>query len=317
MSKKGKEIVKKTNIIITSNINNIFKTNEIFEEVPVIVEGQIYPVRVLLDDKRRPWFVCIDIAKVIDYKSINHAIDLVRNYQRLTFKEFKDKFWGTLDRDPSNIDDQTNIISESGLYRILIKSNKPRADPFQIWIENDLLPKLNETGFYSLGTKVSEISPEERRENLNKLKKDNNKLDLDNLERITSLLEKMGGLDDRDKLNIKDKTRDILMSCEPSTSSAAPGTSLQAIENDMEEFSISRYIESKFKLKLSAKESNSIYISIGRLAASKYKELYKKVPPKRQQYVGGTIRDVSHYTLGDYKKFIHAIIVKYIKDNKL
>ena len=119
MSKKGKEIVKKNNIIITSNLSSIFKTNNIFEEVPVEVNGQIYPVRVLLDDKRKPWFVCIDIANVIDYDYPKNAIGIVRDYQRLTYKEFKERF-GNEDRlYPNTIDRQTNIINIEGVEQIL------------------------------------------------------------------------------------------------------------------------------------------------------------------------------------------------------
>ncbi|EAQ45634.1 hypothetical protein MED193_08273 [Roseobacter sp. MED193] len=48
-----------------------------------------------------------------------------------------------------------NLISESGLYKLITRSDKPEAKPFQEWVTRDVLPSvrlttIRKTGSYSL-----------------------------------------------------------------------------------------------------------------------------------------------------------------------
>lgn len=40
------------------------------------------------------------------------------------------------------------IISESGLYRLVMKSRLPQAEEFQDWVEGEVLPTLRKQGYY-------------------------------------------------------------------------------------------------------------------------------------------------------------------------
>lgn len=42
------------------------------------------------------------------------------------------------------------IISESGLYTLIIRSNKPQARPFRRWVTAEVLPSIRRTGGYTL-----------------------------------------------------------------------------------------------------------------------------------------------------------------------
>lgn len=42
----------------------------------------------------------------------------------------------------------TNIISESGFYTLVLRSRKPIAKPFRIWVTSDVLPTIRKTGKY-------------------------------------------------------------------------------------------------------------------------------------------------------------------------
>jgi prophage antirepressor-like protein len=42
------------------------------------------------------------------------------------------------------------LINESGLYTLLMRSDKPEAKPFQLWVTNEVLPTLRKTGSYAL-----------------------------------------------------------------------------------------------------------------------------------------------------------------------
>jgi hypothetical protein len=41
-----------------------------------------------------------------------------------------------------------NIISESGLYTLIIRSNKPEAKAFRKWVTSEVLPQIRKTGTY-------------------------------------------------------------------------------------------------------------------------------------------------------------------------
>jgi hypothetical protein len=43
------------------------------------------------------------------------------------------------------------LISEPGLYELIIRSDKPKARPFMRWITHDVLPSIRKQGFYSEG----------------------------------------------------------------------------------------------------------------------------------------------------------------------
>jgi hypothetical protein len=43
-----------------------------------------------------------------------------------------------------------NIINESGLYRLIMRSDKATARPFQDWVTKDVLPAIRKTGGYCL-----------------------------------------------------------------------------------------------------------------------------------------------------------------------
>lgn len=46
----------------------------------------------------------------------------------------------------------TNLISESGLYKFITRSDKPEAKPFQEWVTRDVLPALRKHGTPLQGT---------------------------------------------------------------------------------------------------------------------------------------------------------------------
>ena len=41
-------------------------------------------------------------------------------------------------------------VSESALYRIINRSNSPKARPFERWVTKEVLPSIRKTGSYSI-----------------------------------------------------------------------------------------------------------------------------------------------------------------------
>ena len=62
-------------------------------------------------------------------------------------------------------------VDESGLYAVILRSNKPVAKEFRKWITREVLPSLRKTGSYGL-TNATET------ELLRELQKSNQKLDI-------------------------------------------------------------------------------------------------------------------------------------------
>nr|UVM80628.1 MAG: hypothetical protein [Bacteriophage sp.] len=49
---------------------------------------------------------------------------------------------------------QAYIISESGFYRLVMKSRKPEAKTFQCWVTHEVLPTIRKTGGYIPATEA-------------------------------------------------------------------------------------------------------------------------------------------------------------------
>jgi prophage antirepressor-like protein len=45
----------------------------------------------------------------------------------------------------------TALICESGLYKLIMRSDKPEAARFQGWVTQDVLPTIRKTGAYVMG----------------------------------------------------------------------------------------------------------------------------------------------------------------------
>jgi len=43
------------------------------------------------------------------------------------------------------------LLSESGLYKLIMRSDKPTARPFQDWVTRDVLPAIRKDGAYIMG----------------------------------------------------------------------------------------------------------------------------------------------------------------------
>ena len=58
----------------------------------------------------------------------------------------------------------TNIINESGLYSVILRSDKPQAKQFKRWVTHEVLPSIRETGSYrTLQASVSDLDSLSRR----------------------------------------------------------------------------------------------------------------------------------------------------------
>lgn len=105
-------------------------------------------IRVVKDEGGEPWFIAKDVCDVLGLSNITEAL---RNLDgdELTSEILKSGNQGR----------EMKLVSESGLYALVIRSNKPNAKKFRKWITSEVLPSIRKTGGYVAATGTE--SPEE------------------------------------------------------------------------------------------------------------------------------------------------------------
>lgn len=84
-----------------------------------------------------PWFVLADVCKVLEISnSRNISSRLEPDEKGVTLV---DTLGGT---------QQMTIINESGLYTVILRSDKPQAKPFRKWVTSEVLPSIRKHGAY-------------------------------------------------------------------------------------------------------------------------------------------------------------------------
>ncbi len=57
----------------------------------------------------------------------------------------------------------TTYITESGLYKLIMRSDKANAKPFQDWVTREVLPAIRKTGGYLLNENAREVAHADER----------------------------------------------------------------------------------------------------------------------------------------------------------
>lgn len=114
------------------------------EGIKVFERQEFGQVRVV-DVDGEPWFVAKDVCECLE-------LDLASGARGLDDDE---KALHTM-QTPGGAQEMS-IISEAGLYSLILRSRKPEAKAFKRWVTHDILPSIRKTGSYSAPAKA-EIS---------------------------------------------------------------------------------------------------------------------------------------------------------------
>lgn len=102
-----------------------------------------HKVRTLTFETGQTWWVLKDVCEVLGLSNPSRAA------QRLDDDEvskFDIRPNSELGRGLFNT--EANIVNESGLYKIVLRSDKPEAKEFQRWVTHDVLPSIRRHGAY-------------------------------------------------------------------------------------------------------------------------------------------------------------------------
>lgn len=96
-----------------------------------------------------PWFVLKDVCAVL---GISHITDTAKRMD-------EDEVGQTEVIDSIGRSQSTYVINESGLYNVILRSDKPEAKPFRKWVTSEVLPSIRKNGGYIAGQE--RLTPQE------------------------------------------------------------------------------------------------------------------------------------------------------------
>ena len=90
------------------------------------------------------WFVAQDVCDILDHSNVRMAVKPLDEDEAGVSKVYT--------RSSNGVEQirEVSIISESGLYALLLRSNKPEAKPFRRWVTKEVLPQIRRTGSYEV-----------------------------------------------------------------------------------------------------------------------------------------------------------------------
>lgn len=94
-------------------------------------------VRVLTDEHGEPWFIAKDVCAVLEIGNPSQALTNLDDDEK-----------GITTTDTLGGPQKTVTVSESGFYRLVLRSRKPVAKEFQRWVTHEVLPQIRRTGGY-------------------------------------------------------------------------------------------------------------------------------------------------------------------------
>ena len=95
-----------------------------------------------------PWFVLKDVCKALGIAKYRDVADRLDADERAPVRV--DTLGGA---------QEMTCINESGLYSVILRSDKPAAKPFRKWVTSEVLPSIRKNGGYIAGQE--QLSPEE------------------------------------------------------------------------------------------------------------------------------------------------------------
>ena len=105
-----------------------------------LFENPLFKIRVIMRCAE-PWFVAKDACDCLEIVNASQACQTLDEDEKGIYKVYT--LGGSQDM---------MLISESGLYTLVMRSNKPEAKVFRKWVTSEVLPSIRKTGGYGIRT---------------------------------------------------------------------------------------------------------------------------------------------------------------------
>ena len=111
------------------------------KQLQVFKNPEFGEIRVIEKDGE-PWFVAVDVCDILGLSNPTIAVSRLDKDERAKFN---------LGRQGDS-----TIVSEPGLYTLILGSRKPEAKAFKRWITHDIIPAIRKYGAYMTPEKLEE-----------------------------------------------------------------------------------------------------------------------------------------------------------------
>ncbi|WP_314639560.1 phage antirepressor [Stomatobaculum longum] len=106
------------------------------QEIRVFENSEFGEVRVAEIDGE-PWFIAADVCRALDVKNGRDAVSRLDDDEK-----------GVALTDTLGGKQEMAVVSEAGLYALVLSSRKPEAKAFKRWVMHDVLPSIRKHGAY-------------------------------------------------------------------------------------------------------------------------------------------------------------------------
>lgn len=103
------------------------------------------PVRTITYETGLTWWVLKDVCDALDLSNPSKVA------ARLDDDEIAKFDLGPNSELGRGMNTEANIVNEAGLYKIILRSDKPEAKEFQRWVTHEVLPSIRKHGGYMAG----------------------------------------------------------------------------------------------------------------------------------------------------------------------
>lgn len=93
-----------------------------------------------------PWFVAKDVCDVLNHSNSRMAIAALDEDEKGVSKVYT-----------QGGEQEVTIINESGLYSLVLRSNKPEAKVFKKWVTSEVLPAIRKHGGYLTAERTQQL----------------------------------------------------------------------------------------------------------------------------------------------------------------
>ena len=231
-----------------------------------------------VDDNGNPWWVASEVCSVLDISNVSDAVGRLLPSESMVI--------GNPDALHSEL--KIRLLNESGLYRLIFRSNKTEAKRFQTWIFTEVLPSIRKTGYFQISQQpIALPSPDS---------------EIRIIRDAADILSEFGTLTERDKLMFSDQVRNIVFHGQrllPSGKEHSYG------------FSIAERVVA-LGYRLTRKQEASYLPTLGQRIAKEWRVRNPgKKSEKEPRYVDGAPRGVAWY-VSDDASWIDPMVQSYL-----
>lgn len=97
-----------------------------------------HPVRIVTDTDGNPLFVASDVCRAIELSNVSQAVSRLDDDER----------GDIIINDVAGRPNKAIVVTESGVYSLILRSTKPSAREFRRWVTHEVIPSIRKTGSY-------------------------------------------------------------------------------------------------------------------------------------------------------------------------